>query len=533
MFRSYLKTTLRNLLRNKVYSAINIAGLSLGLACAMLIILYTKDELSFDRFHKNGAHIFRVVHTRIAPDGSIVKQLGNSGALQGPKFTALVPELTSYVRYNSFQKEIKLGTEVVNREIHRADSNFFSVFSFPLIKGDPSTALKDPNSLVISEKTAIEHFGSSDAIGKTILIKNGENFEPFIVTAVARNTPQNSSIRFDILRQLKIGEQDKNWGDFFLNTFVVLNSRADVKQTEQKINRVYLTDAREEIETWAREYGDRNKIVYHLQSFTDMHLNKEFEVDNGLSQGSATIYSYILSGIAIFILLIACINFVNLTVARSIKRSKEIGIRKVIGGERRQLIMQFLGESFTLCFFAFLLAILIVQLVLPTFNDLASKTLYLSYLFDIKLVAGYIALFFITGLLAGFYPALVLSNYNPVQTLYNRFAITGKNYLQKGLVIFQFSLATLLVIATITIYSQFDYLTNKPLGYDDKDVVMIQKWGIKLSEAELFKAELLKNPDILIAAAKNAGRRGSNARVNSDTKITFDYETIEDRKSVV
>ena len=303
---------------------------------------------------------------------------------------------------------------------------------------------------------------------------------------------------------------------------------ANIKQTEQKINTAFQTDARAEIERWVKDYGDKNTLVFSLQPYTDIHLSEKFKTSNGLSAGSDTIYSYILSGIAIFILLIACINFVNLTVARSIKRSKEIGIRKVVGGERRQLIMQFLGESFTLCFFAFLLAILIVQLVLPTFNQLASKALYLSYLFDIKLVAGYIALFFITGLLAGFYPALVLSNYNPVQTLYNRFTVRGKSYLQKGLVILQFALATLLVIATVTIYSQFNYLTNKPLGYDDKNVVLIQKWGIKLNEAELFKAELLKNPDIISVAAKNGGRRGTVAKINGETQIGFDFETVDE-----
>ncbi|MCB0433089.1 MAG: FtsX-like permease family protein, partial [Mangrovimonas sp.] len=180
-----------------------------------------------------------------------------------------------------------------------------------------------------------------------------------------------------------------------------------------------------------------------------MHLNKELPAQNGLSDASNPMYSYILSGIALFVLLIACINFVNLTVARSVRRSKEIGIRKVVGGERKQLIVQFLGESFLLCFFAFALAIVLVQLALPVFNELSNKVLALSYLFDAKLILGYMALFIVTGLLAGFYPALVLSNYNPVETLYSRFILSGKNYLQKSLVVLQFALASFLIISTL------------------------------------------------------------------------------------
>ena len=528
MFRNYLTTTLRNLLRNKVYSTINIVGLSLGLACAMLIILYTKDELSYDRFHTNGSHIYRIVHTRIGPDGGIVNKGGNSGPFQGPKFTAQVPELKSFVRFNGAQKELKQGIEIVNKQVHVTDSSFFSIFTFPLLQGDPARALKEPGSVVISEKTAMEQFGSADAIGKTMLFKNGDDFEPYIVTGIARNAPQNSSLRFDILMPMKIEAEDENWGNFYMNTFVVLAPNADIKQAEAKMNEVFRTDAKEDIRMWAEKYGNKNTILFSLQHFTDIHLSEDFKASNGLSDASDTIYSYVLSAIALFILLIACINFINLTVARSVKRAKEIGIRKVIGGERKQLIVQFLGESFALCFLAFLLAIMIVQLILPTFNQLANKALYLSYLFDVKLVAGYIILFIVTGLLAGFYPALVLSSYNPVQTLYRRFTLARKNYLQKGLVILQFSLATILVVATITIYSQFNYLTNKDLGYDDKNVVLIEKWGIKFEEASLLKEELLRNPEIVGVASKNGGRRGTSAKINGETEIGFDYETIDE-----
>jgi putative ABC transport system permease protein len=528
MLNNYFKTIFRNLIRNKSYSAINIVGLSLGLACAMLIILYTKDELSFDRFHNNVSQIYRVVNNRVKPDGSYESRGGNTGTFQGPKFTANVPELTSFVRFNGDSKELKQGTEIVSKQIHVADSNFFSVFSFPLLKGDPISALKQPHSVVISEKMAKEQFGTAEAMGKTMLFKNGENFDPYVVTGVAKNSPQNSTIQFDILMPLKIDPGNENWGNIYLNTFVVVAPNANIKQAEAKMKKFYEADASGEIKEAKEKYGEKNHMVYTLQPYTDIHLSKIYSASNGLLNGSNVMYSYILSGIALFILLIACINFVNLTVARSIKRAKEIGIRKVVGGDRKQLMVQFLGESFALCFGAFLFAILLVQLILPTFNQLANKALYLSYLFDVKLIGGYFALFLITGLLAGFYPALVLSSYNPVQTLYNRFALSGKSYLQKGLVVLQFSLATLLVVSTITIYSQFSYLTNLKLGYDDKNVVVVEKRRLTVDEARVFKEELAKSPDIVSVASQNGGRMGTAAHVNGETEISFDVQTIDE-----
>src|SRR3569623_1365862 len=227
-----------------------------------------------------------------------------------------------------------------------------------------------------------------------------------------------------------------------------------------------------------------------------MHINTDYPADNGLSDASSPTYSYILSGIALFILAIACINFINLTVARSLKRSKEIGIRKVVGGQRKQLIIQFLGESFILSFIAFVLSIGLVILILPFFNTLANKALAFSYLLSFKLVAGYIGIFLLTGLLAGFYPALVLSGFNPVQSLYNRTQYAGKNYLSKGLVILQFTLATFLIISTITIYSQFNYLMHFDLGYNDKNVVTISARGMDKTKLPLLKNELLKSSSV-------------------------------------
>ncbi|HXB45925.1 MAG TPA: ABC transporter permease, partial [Puia sp.] len=504
--------------------------LSLGLACTMLIILYVKDETSYDRFHANIKNIYRITVKSLNPDGS-ANVGGNTGYLQGPRFTANVPGIRSFVRIQSNYMDMKNGNDVKSEEIFDVDSNFFSMFSFPLISGNPKTAMLQPNSMVITEDVAKQRFGTIQAINKTIMVKENDNFVPYTVTAVAKNSPQNSSIKFKMLTAIKVSKEDatdnNNWFSIFLNTFVVLDANANIRSVEAQMQKYYESDARATIKLMAEKYDVKTKQIFLLQPFTEMHLSAELGASNGLVDGSNPVYSYILTGIAVFILLIACINFINLTIARSIKRAKEIGIRKVVGGERKQLIVQFLGESFTLCFIAFVFAVFIVELVLPVFNELSNKALAISYLFDIKLVGGYFALFLITGLLAGFYPALVLSNYNPVQTLYSRFRIAGKNYLQKSLVVLQFALASFLIIATFTIFSQFNYLTTEKLGYDDSNLVMVEN-SMKPEKFAVLKNELLKTPSIINAAPKNGGFWGTIAKVNGDSTIQFAYETVDE-----
>ncbi|CCH52428.1 protein of unknown function DUF214 [Fibrisoma limi BUZ 3] len=535
MLRNYFTIAWRTLAHNKVYSLINVIGLSIGLAAAMLIMLYTKDEVSYDRFHANNPNIYRITSKEFTPAGVQERLSTNTGYFQGPKFTDGVPEIQSFVRFKGHRVDLKHGNAVKSQEGFQTDSSFFSVFSFPLLSGNPRTALQDPNSVVLSEEAAEREFGTTDVLGKVLLLKDSyednSQFKPYTVTGVSANCPQNSSIKFDLLMPLIVPQEaitDKNnWFNFFLNTFVLLNPNANVANVEKQMNRIYVADARDAIKTMAAQYGMKNRMDYRLQPYTDMHLNKDLPPDNGLVDRSNPMYSYILSGIALFILLIACINFVNLTVARSLKRAKEIGIRKVVGGGRSQLTFQFLGESFLLCFAAFVFALILVQLVLPTFNQLSNKALALSYLFDVRLVAGYITLFLATGLLAGFYPALVLSSYSPVQTLYSRFNLSGKNYLQKSLVVLQFAIASFLIIGTLTIYSQFDYLTNKNLGYDDRHVIDIGKSGLTRDEVKLLREELLKQPNIVSIAPKNGGNWGTIAKINGETQMHFTYETVD------
>ena len=532
MFENYFKIAFRNLQRNKVYSFINIAGLSLGLAAAMLIILYVKDEVSYDRFQTNIANSYRITFTMLNKDGGIEHRDGITGYFQGPRFTANVPGIQSFVRLQSGGVDIEKGTDVTSEEMLKVDSSFFSVFSFPLLSGNPKTCLSNPYSVVLSEDEAKKQFGTTDAVGKTLMLRNDSTFVPYSVTAVAKRCPQNSSIKFDILLPFRPSAEDlqsgENWFNFFLNTFVVLDPKANVATVEKQMQQFYDRDSKEAVKMLTEKYGPViGKTQYGLQPYAAMHLSKDFPPNAGLTDASNPVYSYILSGIALFILLIACINFINLTVARSLKRAKEIGIRKVVGGNRRQLMIQFLGESFILCLIAFVMALAIVKLVLPVFNDLSNKSLALSYLFDARLIAFYIILFVITTLLAGFYPALILSGFNPVQTLYSRFTLPGKNYLQKSLVVLQFALASFLICATIIIYLQFNFLTTEKLGYDDSNLVLVNK-SLKRDEAKLFREQLMKDPDIIGVAPKNGGYSKTRAKVNGDSTIDFAYETIDE-----
>ncbi|HET9824953.1 MAG TPA: ABC transporter permease, partial [Chitinophagaceae bacterium] len=300
MFKNYFRTAFRTLLRNKTYSIVNVVGLSLGLACAMLIILYVEDEISYDRFHQNVSHIYRV-NRKIIRDNGNIDYSGYTGLFQGPKFTASVPEIQAFVRFKNGQTDIKNGTDIHLQEVFYADSNFFSVFSFPLLKGNPKSALREPNSVVITEEVAKKQFGTTDVLGKTLLLKNDSTFVPYAITGVAKKCPQNSSIKFQVLLPLRTSQQDEqqneNWFNFFLNTFVVLAPHADVKSVESKMKIAFERDASESIKMIQQTYGKKDiGLSYFLQPFSEIHLTKNV-AEAGLSDTSDPVYSYILSGI--------------------------------------------------------------------------------------------------------------------------------------------------------------------------------------------------------------------------------------------
>lgn len=534
MLLNYFKTAFRNLQRNKVYAGINILGLSFGLACAMLIILYVKDELSFDRFHEKSADLYRIVFTQIDSEAGVEENNGVTGVVHGPRFTRSIPEIKAFVRMYNSPRDMKSGTSIVSQNVYFADSTFFNLFDFPFLAGNKTTALSHPNSVIITADFARKQFNSTDVLGKIMQIKDIRGqFQPYSITAVLKECPQQSSLKFNVLMPLFVNAQDEannnNWFNFYLNTFVWLQPGANPAVVQSKMQQFYEADASEVIKKEAETYYNRSAVHYQLQPLLQLHLSKQFPAGNGLSDASNPMYSYLLSAIALFILVIACINFVNLTVARSLKRAREIGIRKVIGGSRKQVLLQFLGESMLLCLLSFLLALVLVKASLPVFNQLSNKALALNYLFDSNLVLGYLFLFLLTGFLAGFYPSMVLSAFNPVKVLYNRFGLSNRNLLQRGLVLLQFSLAGFLIVGTIIVYAQFSFLTTQNLGYNDRNLINLSfRTGPENRlETERLRNALLTNPDITSVSYKNRGNWSTAARVNGTQDIAFAYETVD------
>jgi putative ABC transport system permease protein len=531
MLRNYFLVAIRNLWRNKVVSAINIAGLGIGLACCMLIFLYAKDEWSYDRFQPGRDQIYRITAKMVDKQGNEQFRTGKTGALNGPAFQQEIPEITACTRIAGDDHIIRLKNQTFTQAIHLADPNFFSVFTFPLLRGNPKTALSDFQSMVITESTARKYFGKTDVIGYPLEIEFEKKFQPFTITAVAKDCPQNSTIKFDILLSFQFYEKtepENQWLNFNLTTFVVLTPGASPNAVLPKMSRV----DREKVDAQSKVAGDSNgqngSVSWGLQPLTAIHLSTEYDAEDELSDASNPMYSYILTGIALFILAIACINFINLTIARSIQRSKEVGIRKVVGGRRAQLIGQFLGESFITCTIAFAIAIALARVTLPLFNELANKQLSLSYLLDSGLVTGFIGFFLLTGFAAGFYPALVLSGFNPVETLYQRLRLTGNNYLAKSLIVVQFSLAALLIICTVFLFQQFHFLTHQDLGYNENNLVVVNIDAADGAHfSRVFSTELMRNSAVRRVAVHNGGRWGMQAGVDG-RQIGFDFEHIDE-----
>lgn len=528
MLKNYMTIVLRNLLRNKLLSAITIFGLSVGLCCCMLIFLYAKDEMSFDRFHANASQIYRITVDLVRNSGT--DRSGTTGMPPGPQFKEDIPEIMEFVRMKSEYFHIRLGREVVQQEALYADENLFSVFSFREAEGTLPGSLKDLHSVVVSENIAEKYFGKVQAIGSTLELNINDQWVPFVVTAVMKEAPQNSSVRPQMVLPMSFKEslrKDRNWINYYLNTFVMVKPGADIAQLETKMNHSFQLAAKEQIEA-AKSYGINEKAVYKLQPLSKLHLDTEYRATNGLQNSGNPVYSYILLAIALFILVIACINFVNLTMAKSLKRAKEVGIRKVVGGQKRQLVIQFLGEAVVLVLISFVAAVVLTIMAIPLFNMVAGKELSFSYLLDARLVAGYILLFLVTCFVAGFYPALVLSGLNPVETLYGKFRFTKKNSLSKVLIVFQFSLTTCLIIATFTIYSQFNFMMNYDLGINGDNVLQVTIPDLYGDQLATLKQRLQQEPSIEAVSAEEPWSWNTVAHVNGETELEFNFKHIDD-----
>ncbi len=534
MIKNYLLVAYRNILRNKTLSFVNIAGLSIGLTCVMLIMLFVKDELSFDEFLPGKAQIFRLVQTSTDTAGE-ERRSGNTGLPQGPAFAGDIPEVESFCRLKGWDMTTRKGNEGVEAKVLFTDTSFFHFFSATTIAGNPSTMLRNNNNIVVTEATAQKYFGTTDALGKTIELAVDTAFEPFIVTGIVQSFPVNSSIQFDMLipfdKQFSSGaektERSDDWNSTFLNTFFKLSRGANAAVAQTKINRSFQLRQGKEHDSFKKEQGIVS-FTYLLQPFTSMHLDERFFASNGLSNWSNSKYSYILSGIALLILIIACINFINITLAKSIRRNKEIGIRKTAGGSRRQIMIQFLTESFLLTLLSAIPAIILVQILLPAFNQLSWKHFTFSSLVKPDTLLLFGALIILISCLAGFYPAFIASRLQPTQTLYSRLKLNHKNRLGKSLVVVQFVIAFLLIIGTVVFHRQYNYMTTSDLGYKTDNVIRVNfPWG-KSAQLQLIKNGLSAEKSIQLVAAKGGDWNKTGFTVNGKKTGWTYYEEMDD-----
>jgi len=324
MLKNYFVIAIRNLWRNKVFSIINISGLSIGLTCCMLIFLYTKDEVSYDRFHEKKNQIYRVTADVFDDKGQEAFKGVKTGLVQGPSFKQNIPEVEDFVRVQGSTYVVKKGKETFNQEVLFADDNFFSVFSFPLINGNPKKVLSDLNSMVLSDEAAKKYFGTTDVIGKTLDLQVNDKFQPFVISGVTKRSPQNSTIKFDVLLPMKFRgkiDPDNSWLNMFISTFLVLNPNADPKAVSAKMMQIYADKAKDQLRKAKQRDNFNYSVIWGLQPLLQIHLSTDYTAQDELTDPSSPVNSYILTGIAVFILIIACINFINLTIARSLKRS--------------------------------------------------------------------------------------------------------------------------------------------------------------------------------------------------------------------
>ena len=494
MFSNNLKIAIRNLLKNKTFSFINAFGLSIGITCTILILLWVQDEVNFDKFHKNGNQIHRVVQED--KDG----KNSRTPALLAPEITAKVPEIISFTRIFKlpnviFQEEKNIFHEENGIVV---DPQFFTIFNFPMIQGNPETALSAPTNVIITETLAKKYFGNNDPINKTINI-DGKNAS--IVTGVIKDIPKNSHLRFDFvlpfcLLEAIMPSDVNNWGAFNYTTYLLLAPSANIAATNQKINQI----AQDKLPSQLLTFWNK----FELQPLSQIHLsanisNHHFLGDFTVVEDRNTVY--IFSCIGLFILLLACINFMNLSIAQSGKRIREIGLKKVMGSSRNQLRKQFIGEFFVISLIALTVAIVVVNLLLPWFNQISGKTLVVDHPSNIFF---YLAILLFTTLLAGFYPAFSLSSHNPVNTLKGQvLGAINASKLRSSLVIFQFSVAIILVASTFIVYRQLHFIQDKNLGFQKENIVYATIPGNAAGRYKTMKEELLKNPNILAVSAKD------------------------------
>ncbi len=502
MFFNYFITSWRSLLKNKVFSIINILGLAIGMAAFLLISVYVRHEFSYDQFHVNKDNIYRLKQNRYN-NGELTTQWAAGCAAVGPALKETYPEVEEFVKMTSSNAMISLGEKVFKEEFtYYTTNSFFRVFSIPMIKGD-SNALKSPYNAVMSEATAKKYFGDEDPIGKTIRHNGARDF---VIQGVYKDIPENSHLKADILYSFETfvdlaGEGARtewDWDGFY--TYLLLAKGTDRTAFENKIGVVVERDMGEQLK------ANNNGLDFKLQSLSEIHLSSNYMMEfkpNG--DGEAT---YFLLVVAIFIIVIAWVNYINLATARSMDRSREVGIRKVLGGVRGQLIWQFLTESFLLNLFALATAIVMLVIVLPGFNQLSGRTLLISF-YDPILITTFFSLLVVGTLFAGLYPSFILSGFKPVTILKGNGSKSVKSgWLRQGLVVFQFIASLVLMIGTYTVYNQLNFMKNQDLGIDINQTLVIKGPGIVDSlyndNLNTFKQSLNAFADVNYVAASTA-----------------------------
>ncbi len=502
MFRNYLKIAWRNLMKNKGYSAINIGGLAIGMACFLMIAMFIKHELSYDTYHENADNIYRVAHHYNDNDKQSKQIWGNAPVADALK--ADFPDVLETVKFSGRSEVLLKYQERKFQEDNcfYVDETVFDVFSWPLLAGNPKTALVAPYSVVLLERTAKKYFGNQDPIGKTIEGVGGRaNDGAYTVTGVMKDLPSNSHFSFDALFSMSSFYQSRpnifdSWGYVDFYTYFVAHEQFDPIAFQTKVP-----------EFLKRHDASSEEYFYDLslEPLKDAYLNSKAARQPGGTGSLSNIYIFAIIGL--FILLIACINFMNLATARSMERAKEVGIRKVIGADKKGLIYQFFGESLVMVVFASLIGLFIVSLSLPWLRELTGKDFMTSDVFNVPTMGVYVLTALLTGTLAGSYPALVLSGFTPVNVLKGVFRASPKGArLRRGLVVFQFSLSIALIASTAIVYSQMGFMLNKNLGFDREQMLVIDfnhDFDILLS-METIKEQFLALPEVSSVASSRS-----------------------------
>jgi putative ABC transport system permease protein len=500
MLKNLLLVALRNFKRDKWYSLLNILGLTIGITFGLLLIFYIKDELSYDHSNEKLDRIYRITSYIKEPEKDTLKWSVTQNPL-GPTLKREFPDVEESVRFvGSGKNMFQLGDlRLYIEKVYYADSNVFRVFTYPFLEGDPRTALVAPKSIVLTQSVAKEYFGKSiGVVGKSLQNDKGEVFK---ITGVVKDVPQNSHLRFNLLISLStFGKDfDQGWGGFGIYTYVLLKPNADAATFYKKLLPMY-------DKYMALIFAQYNiKIHYGVEPVGAIHLHSDFQ---GEPEELGDIsYVYIFGSVALFMLLIACINYMNLATARSARRAKEIGIRKVTGSTKSQLVAQFLVESMLTAVFALLLSIGCIALLLPLFNSLSGKSISFASLMEPNTFVILVAVILFVGLVGGSYPAFYLSKFNPVDVLKGNLSKGSSNVvLRRILVVLQFSISMIMIICTWVVYNQLNYLRNKDLGFDKKEVLSltVNANGDMTSKIIAFKNEMRKNPQVLSVSTSQA-----------------------------